>query len=241
MRNGNAAADSPLQLPPDLEPDFLEFKARLAQRIDSGTMSGETFQLLTRFGCLVHKQAAQLALIAHGDRAVLFTRHVLDSLNPIDLFVQPPTSLLDVGSGGGFPGIPLAIAWPETRVTLLESREKKCGFLERAVRELGLKNVKMACARLEDFGKSWTADAHACVFIRAVGGLPALLSIAERAVTRDAQWVYFLGGEISVEALREDLGPRGVGAVVRSGAFGGRLLIGRFYPESADRENSGRE
>ncbi len=241
MRNGNAAADSPLQLPPNLEPDFLEFKARLVQRIGSGALSGERFQLLTRFGCLVHKQAAQLALIANGDRTVLFTRHVLDSLNPIDLFAQPPISLLDVGSGGGFPGIPLAIVWPETRVTLLESRERKCGFLERAVRELELKNVKVACARLEDFGKSWNADAHACVFIRAVGGLPALLSTAERAAARDAQWVYFLGGEIPVEALREDLGPRGVGAVVRSGAFGGRLLVGWFHPEGSDRENSDRE
>src|SRR5213593_2090352 len=141
MPNGSAAAQTSLQLPRDLEPDFAEFKERLSERIASGSLTPDAFHLLARFGQLVYTQVAQLSLVARGDRTVLYTRHILDSLNPIDFQSPPPSSVLDVGSGGGFPGIPLAIVWPRTRFTILESREKKAGFLERVGRELGLRNV----------------------------------------------------------------------------------------------------
>ena len=106
--------------------------------------------LLTKFGLLVHEHANRLSLISRGDRSSLFTRHVLDSLNPVSLFDRPPASALDVGSGAGFPGILLAVVWPSSTVTLLERREEKAGFLERAVRELGLKNTRVVPSRLED-------------------------------------------------------------------------------------------
>src|SRR5712675_3281277 len=120
MPNGNAGAQVSLQLPRDLEPDFSEFKDRLSERMASGALSVEKVQLLARFGQLVYTQVAQLSLVARGDRTVLYTRHILDSLNPIDAQVPAPTSALDIGSGGGFPGIPLAIVWPSTRFTILE-------------------------------------------------------------------------------------------------------------------------
>src|SRR5467141_3666159 len=131
MANGNAGAQVSLQLPRDLEPDFAEFKSRISERIVSGDLSADAVQLLARFGQLVYTQVAQLSLVARGDRTVLYTRHILDSLNPLDIQSPPPPSALDIGSGGGFPGIPLAIVWPGTRVTILESREKKAGFLEQ--------------------------------------------------------------------------------------------------------------
>ncbi|HXF59777.1 MAG TPA: RsmG family class I SAM-dependent methyltransferase, partial [Candidatus Saccharimonadales bacterium] len=155
-----------MQLPRDLEPDFGEFKQRLSERVASGALTADAVQLLARFGQLVYTQVAQLSLVARGDRTVLYTRHILDSLNPIDLQTPPPASALDIGSGGGFPGIPLAIVWPGTRVTILESKEKKAGFLERAVRELGIRNVAVACGRLEEYGRSWTAEPHRSVYVR---------------------------------------------------------------------------
>jgi len=181
-----------LQLPRDLEPDFGEFKDRVAERIESGVLSIEAVQLLARFGQLVYTQVAQLSLVARGDRTVLYTRHILD-------------------------GIPLAIVWPGTRVTILESREKKAGFLERAVRELGIRNVTVACGRLEEYGRSWTAEPHRAVYVRALGDLPDVLRSAERVAVPGAEWIYFLGADTS-----SDLG-----------AFGGRLLRGYFPPGPA--------
>jgi 16S rRNA (guanine527-N7)-methyltransferase len=119
---------------------------------------------------------------------------VLDSLNPVSLFVNPPRTALDVGSGAGFPGIPLAIVWPTTRWFLVESREKKAGFLEKAVRELGLANVKVVCARVEDLAPAGagllSGASMEAVFFRAVGGLPGLLETLEPITAPEARWVY---------------------------------------------------
>ena len=218
------------QLPRDLEPDFGEFKARISGQLESGSLTADAVQLLARFGQLVYTQVAQLSLVARGDRTVLYTRHILDSLNPIDLQVPPPSSALDIGSGGGFPGIPLAIVWPETRFTILEAREKKAGFLERAVRELGIRNVTVACGRLEEYGRSWTAEPHRAVFVRALGDLPEVLRSAERVAVPGAEWIYFLGAGASPESLVAQLGPPGQWTSVMPGAFGGKLLRGYFPP-----------
>jgi len=230
MPSESAGAPASLQLPRDLEPDFGEFKQRLSGRVESGAISPERFHLLARFGQLVYTQVAQLSLVARGDRTVLYTRHILDSLNPIDVQSPAPASALDIGSGGGFPGIPLAIVWPETRVTILESREKKAGFLERVVRELGIKNVAVACGRLEEYGRSWTAEPHRSVYIRALGDLPEVLRYAERVAVPGAEWVYFLGADTPADRVVAPLGPAREWTKVLPGAFGGRLLRGYFPP-----------
>ncbi|HZI88964.1 MAG TPA: 16S rRNA (guanine(527)-N(7))-methyltransferase RsmG [Candidatus Polarisedimenticolia bacterium] len=237
MPSESAGAPVSLQLPRDLEPDFGEFRQKVADRL-----TPEAVQLLARFGQLVYTQVAQLSLVARGDRTVLFTRHILDSLSSIDFQSPPPASGLDIGSGGGFPGIPLAIVWPNTRFTILESREKKAGFLERAVRELGIRNVAVACGRLEEYGRSWTAEPHRSVYIRALGDLPELLRGAERVAVPGAEWVYFLGADTQPERLVAPLGAASQWAEVLPGAFGGRLLRGYFPPGPAphvSRETSG--
>ena len=109
---------------------------------------------------------------------------------------------------------------------LLESREKKAGFLEHAVRQLGLKNARVVCARLEDEGADWRVGPAASVFVRAVGDLPHILgSVARRAVP-GATWVYFLGGGTDEVPLIASLAGVGVAARVVPGPFGGRLLTG---------------
>jgi 16S rRNA (guanine527-N7)-methyltransferase len=233
MPSENAGAPVSLQLPRDLEPDYGEFKQRLSDRVASGALSPERFHLLARFGQLVYTQVAQLSLVARGDRTVLYTRHILDSLNPMDIQSPPPDSALDIGSGGGFPGIPLAIVWPDTRFTILESREKKAGFLERVVRELGIKNVAVACGRLEEYGRSWTAEPHRSVYIRALGDLPEVLRHAERVAVPGAEWIYFLGADTSADRLVAPLGPGRGWTSVLEGTFGGRLLRGYFPPGPA--------
>jgi 16S rRNA (guanine527-N7)-methyltransferase len=177
------------------------------------------------YGRMLYEKSAALSLIAKGDRGDVFTRHIADSLNPISLFSAPPSSVLDIGSGGGLPGIPLAIAWPETRVLLLESRERKAGFLEQAVRTLQLRNARVLCARLEDLDRASLEEPVGAVVVRAVGDLPAVLRYAARVSRPDARWVYFLGSRAEGEALPDGTA---LGAAALVGALGGRLLTGTF-------------
>ncbi|HET9252519.1 MAG TPA: 16S rRNA (guanine(527)-N(7))-methyltransferase RsmG [Candidatus Eisenbacteria bacterium] len=225
MRSESGDVAQP-RLPRDLERDHQEFVVAIREWLESCERGLDALTLFTRFGLKVHEHAGRTSLIAAGDRRQIFTRHVLDSLNPLSLFESAPRSILDVGSGGGFPGIPLAIAWPRTSVTLLESRDRKSGFLEMAVRDLGLKNVKVVCDRLERFvppSREWRPEAS---FIRAVGGLGTLVPRLREISTGQATWVYFLGADASVEALREELGS--IDAREERGMFGGRLLRGGF-------------
>ena len=106
------------------------------------------------------RMAAHLELIAKWNRVHNLTAvretdqmvalHLLDSLS-LAPHLGNARTLLDVGSGPGFPGIPLAIARPDLEVTLLDSSNKKCVFLEQARTELGLTNVKVACERVEQW------------------------------------------------------------------------------------------
>ena len=242
MPNGNAAAESPLGLPHDLEPDHREFARALTAWLERGAVGSgsstprsgrsasarDVLRVLTEFGLIVHEQAIRLSVIARGDRSTIYTRHILDSLNPVSFFRVPPKSLLDVGSGGGFPGIPLAVVWPGTQVTLLEAREKKCGFLEKSARELGLKNVAVVCARLEEFGSAWFKGGQEAASIRAVGALPNLLGHLVTICAPRAQWIYFLGQGTEEGEVVSRLGTFGKGATTAPGEFGGRLLRAEF-------------
>ena len=76
--------------------------------------------------------------------------HVLDSLSILS-HLGTSSAIIDVGSGAGLPGIPLAIARPAMRVTLLDSSHKKCAFLQQAKIELALANVEVVCDRVESW------------------------------------------------------------------------------------------
>lgn len=93
-------------------------------------------------------------LTAIRDQREMVSKHLLDSLSVLPSLLNQPTrlgSLADVGSGGGLPGIPLAIACPDLVVTLIEANQKKAAFLEQAKIELKLDNVSIYCGRAELF------------------------------------------------------------------------------------------
>ena len=105
-------------------------------------------------------------------------RLIIDSLTAVPMLDDVPTGskMIDVGSGGGLPGIPLAIARPDLHVTLLETTGKKAKFLESCVKIVGLKNVTVVQARAETAGQDpahrQKYDAAIC---RAVGPMRELL------------------------------------------------------------------
>jgi 16S rRNA (guanine527-N7)-methyltransferase len=106
-------------------------------------------------------------------------RNYLDSLSPIGLhLLDGAGALLDVGSGAGFPGIPLSIALPGTRVTLMDALSKRVDFLNQAIERLGL-NAEAIHARAEDAARDRTLrDRFDAVTARAVAPLNELVELA---------------------------------------------------------------
>ena len=104
---------------------------------------------LLSYCALLAKWNKSYALTTLTEPAQMVTHHLLDSLS-IAMHL-PAGTVLDVGSGGGTPGIPLAIALPRQHFTLLDSNQKKTTFLQQAKIELGLHNVTVVTSRVEDF------------------------------------------------------------------------------------------
>ncbi|HET7904772.1 MAG TPA: RsmG family class I SAM-dependent methyltransferase [Candidatus Eisenbacteria bacterium] len=221
---GGKAAGS--DIPEELKEDRAEFLARLAPWIERGAIGSSTIDKLDEYAVLLYERIPTLALIGKGDRALVYTRHILDSLNPLSEFATPPEEILDIGSGGGLPGVPLALAWPGARAVLLESRERKAAFLERAVRQLGLsRRVRVLCERLEEHSQK-CGPVYDALFMRAVADPAALVDEAAPSCRPGARWVYFLGAGIDRGALATAFGATGRSGEVVRGAFGGSLLVG---------------
>ena len=98
------------------------------------------------------KWSQKTNLTAISDPLEIAVKHFLDSIAPAR-FISPNTSLLDVGSGGGFPGIPLKIMIPSLSVTLIDASRKKVSFLKHVIRRLDLINIEACHVRAQDLSK----------------------------------------------------------------------------------------
>src|SRR4028119_2508521 len=117
-------------------------------------------------------------VIGTKDFEEILRRHVLDSLSCL-LFtpLKNARKVGDIGSGGGLPGIPLAVALPEAEITLFESTGKKAVFLRYAVEKLGLANVTIVNARIEE--SAWEGEHRGMYEVCTVRALARLSVIAE--------------------------------------------------------------
>ncbi len=130
-------------------------------------------------GCWMSSRAGNRAynLTAITHREQMLTHHLLDSLS-VAPFVQGG-AVADVGTGAGFPGLPLALIAPERRFVLMDSNGKKQRFVAHAARTLGLANVEALHARVEEVRPAQPFDT---VVARACAALPQLLEVGGAAV-----------------------------------------------------------
>lgn len=138
-----------------------------------------TEALLQRFLERLLETNRSFNLTAITDPAEAWTKHVLDSLTLLPDLCQlaAGSRVVDVGSGGGLPALPLAIALPGLQFTLLEATAKKARFLENTARELELKNVSVICDRAESYGSGPERERFDATTSRAVSRLPVLLEL----------------------------------------------------------------
>lgn len=162
-------------------------------------------QKLLAFRDLLLKWNKIYNLTALRDPAQAISHHLLDSL--VILPHVGAGNLLDVGSGGGLPGIPLAIIRPELAVTLVDTVQKKATFLQQAAIELGLKNVAVHHARVEEMSGEYVqitsrAFAELALFVNLTRHLlaPGGRWLAMKGVRPDAE-INALPADIVVEAI----------------------------------------
>ncbi len=105
---------------------------------------------LRDYAGLLERFAPTLGLLGPGDVADLWERHILDSLRGLRCIEPTDADIADVGSGGGLPGIPIAIALPDRKVFLIESNRRRAGFLELSLDQLELTNAKVLIERVEN-------------------------------------------------------------------------------------------
>ncbi len=137
----------------------------------------------------------------------ILTHHLLDSLSLVPRFRQvtgdATVRTLDVGSGGGLPGIVLAIAAPQAVVTLIDAVQKKCAFLTQARLELKLDNVDVVHARVE----ALQAPAFDVVVSRALATLAQFVAWTRHLLNREGVWLAMKGRnpESEIAELPDDV------------------------------------
>ncbi|MBE5801547.1 MAG: 16S rRNA (guanine(527)-N(7))-methyltransferase RsmG [Clostridiales bacterium] len=157
---------------------------------------------LARYHTLLSQWNEHMNLTGDTDFDSAIDRLYLDSLAPLvneEMFPQG-ASVIDVGTGAGFPGLPLAIARPDLQVMLLDSLQKRLTFLAAVVEELGLENVKLHHARAEDAGRNpQLREQYDRALARAVAPLPVLCELLLPMVRVGGEMLCYKGPAASDE------------------------------------------
>ncbi len=173
-----------------LDPESLEWAAELRKGLDAMELTlslAQQQQLLTYLEILT-KWNKVFNLTAVRDRTHMVTRQLLDSLAILPLIQGE--RVLDVGSGGGLPGFPLAIADPDRHYYLLDSNGKKTRFLTQAKMEMHLPNVFVAQARIEEYVPSHRFDT---IVSRAFSSVSDFVGNSRQVLRPGGQWLAMKG------------------------------------------------
>lgn len=155
---------------------------------------GDRLDVLRRFGDHLVAHGEELGLIGPLELGRLWTRHLLNSALIAPLL--RPGRVGDVGSGGGFPGLVLAIARPDVQLVLIEPMERRCVWLREQSAQLGLDNVEVVRARAEEAGLEGSLDQ---VTARAVSALRTLVPITAPLVRSGGELVLLKGARVGDE------------------------------------------
>lgn len=171
---------------------------------------------------LLYKWNKTYSLTALREQEKAVSHHLLDSLAILPFVTAG--NLLDVGSGGGMPGIPLAIACPDLRVTLLDSNSKKAAFLQQAAIELGLLNISVHGGRVEQYHP---ASGFALITSRAFSDLADFVGGSRHLLSADGRWLAMKGvwPEDEIGQLPEAIAVNAAHRLAVPGVDGERHLV----------------
>ncbi|HIG65612.1 MAG TPA: 16S rRNA (guanine(527)-N(7))-methyltransferase RsmG [Methyloprofundus sp.] len=151
-------------------------------------VSPAQIDLLLAFVSLIQKWNKAYNLTAIRDRDEMLRLHILDSLAILPYVTGQ--KIIDVGTGAGLPGIPLAILMPEVQFTLLDSNSKKTRFVQQVVLELKLNNVEVVHSRVEKLGRAGEYDA---VLSRAFASVDGIMNLTEHLLQAEGVLIAMKG------------------------------------------------
>ena len=143
------------------------------------------------------------AITEYGD---VLTKHFLDSLAIVKAIdCKQKTSLIDVGTGAGFPGIPIKIVFPNIKVTLLDSLKKRVNFLDEVIKNLNLSNIEAIHGRAEDFAKeNKLREQYDICVSRAVANLSILSELCLPYVSVNGKFIAYKSEKAAIELIEAE-------------------------------------
>lgn len=164
----------------------------LSQYLDAEgiILSSDIIIKLERFASLLHEWN-QIHNLTGAKTIDAIYVNIVDSLYPLT-FIKPPKTLLDVGTGAGFPGLVLGIALPGTKVVLAEPLKKRVSFLKYAAIDLGLSNVTVEAKRVETVEH----EAFDMISSRAVTNTKLLLELTENISDSRTEYLFYKGSRV---------------------------------------------
>ncbi|MDR2104712.1 MAG: 16S rRNA (guanine(527)-N(7))-methyltransferase RsmG [Deferribacteraceae bacterium] len=145
--------------------------------------------------------AAPLNLTAITARGDFFLKHILDSIYIFNLRQIEFKRMVDIGSGGGFPGIPIAAVYPEREIYLVESISKKCRFLESCALKLSLRNLHILNCRAEHIDK-YNDSVFDLITSRGVGSVRDILHATLHIAAKNTVWLMYKGERAEQEVAQ---------------------------------------
>lgn len=185
-------------------------------------LPSEQLDKLALYGEMVLEANTTMNLTAITEKDQVAEKHFLDAwqllpvLEGLSIKNTAGKRLIDIGSGAGFPAIPLAIFLPDIEVTLLESMEKRCGFLREVARNLALDNVTVICHRAEEWGRGEGRSAYDMVTARAVARLAVLCEYALPLLAIGGIFYAYKGAKATEELAEAQNAIKILGGVVKN-------------------------
>lgn len=165
------------------------------------TLNEEQLEQFDKYYTLIVEWNKVMNLTGITEYEEVFCKHFADSLaitKAVDM--KNITSVIDVGTGAGFPGVPIKIAFPHVKVVLLDSLSKRVKFLNAVIEELGLKNIEAIHGRAEDFAREEQyREQYDMVVSRAVANLATLSEYCVPYCKMDGYFVPYKSGDIEEE------------------------------------------
>jgi len=160
---------------------------------DWANVSRETLTQLEAYAALLVKWNKTINLVSPSTIADLWERHIWDSYQLVDL-IPDDAILADIGSGGGLPGLIIAIAKPQTSITLIERDQRKCAFLTQAALSFDLKHVTVTNQDIKNI-----TSRHSLVTGRALASLDVLCELSYPLLLKDAICLFPKGENFASE------------------------------------------